>query len=417
MIDRKTPPKFSTQFNLALPSPEVYRLPNGISVFWIKNVDQPVVKIEVIYKGGKFFEPAIGVSFFTSALIDKGTNNKTSKEIADELDRLGAQFEASSGLDYLSVSLYSLNRTLKSAWNLFAEILTEPIFPVEELELSKQIQLQNLKINNEKNSFIASKLIRRNVFGQLHPYGRYLEEQDILKIESQTIRKFFSDLTPHQVYITGKIDPLELNLFIKWLGQFNPKNESIITVQSVSEKKIERVEKSESLQSAIRLGKQSIKNNNADYAAALVYNHTLGGYFGSRLMKNIREEKGLTYGIYSSLNNFMSDAFFSIGADVNKENIELTLSEIKKELQELQQTALSEEELTIVKNHLLGNLQLELANPFSITEKIKSINLNNLPVNFYQNLADTTLNVTSLDIQKVANDHFNHSDLFTVIVG
>ena len=416
-MDRKTPPKFSSQFNLTLPNPEVYHLSNGISVFWIKNVDQPVVKIEVIYKAGKFFEPSNGVSFFTSALVDKGTRKKNSKEIAESFDQLGAQFESSSGLDYLSLSLYSLNRTVGTAWNMFNEILTESIFPEEELNLSKQIQLQNLKINNEKNSFVASKLIRRNIFGLNHPYGRYLEESDISQIESQTLKKFFSDIIPHQVYITGKIDSTFLSTIIKWLEQFQSKGKAIPVIQSVFEKKIERVEKADSSQSTIRLGKQSVKSNERNYASALVYNHTLGGYFGSRLMKNIREEKGLTYGIYSSINNFMSDALFSIGADVNKDNIDLALSEIRNEIQKLQQIIIPEEELIIVKNHLLGNLQLELANPFSITEKIKNINLNNLPVNFYQNLVDATLSTNSLDIQKLASENFDNNDLFIVIVG
>lgn len=418
MIDRKQPPTFSTDFNLTLLSPEKDTTANGAQIFWIRDVKQQVVKVEIIFKGGKWFEPKNGVSFFTAALLDKGTTKRTSREIADYLDQLGSQIECSSGLDYLSISIYSLNRTLNKTLSLVSEIVSEANFPQEELDLTKSIQLQNLKINNQKNSYVASKLIRKNIFGSEHPYGRYLEESSIDAITTKDLSDFYQCLTPFQVYITGNINPQDYKAIIWCVQQISRQNSTRVPYPLITQHNAEeKITKNESIQSSIRLGKISIKNASPDYPVALVFNHILGGYFGSRLMKNIREEKGLTYGIYSSMNTFSNYGFLHIGAEVNKENTELTIREIKNELNKLLDVAVTREELTTVKNHLLGSLQLEMANPFSVTEKIKNINLNDLPESHYQNLLTNILSLSQEDIIEVGNMHFNTGELNTVVVG
>jgi zinc protease len=187
-------------------------------------------------------------------------------------------------------------------------------------------------------------------------------------------------------------------------------------VESVETKKV-IAKKEGSVQASLRMGKMSITRADNDYAGFLLLNHILGGYFGSRLMKNIREEKGLTYGIYSSLSPNLHHSSFSIGADVNIDKCDETLREIGNELTRLQKELISEEELVVAKNHFLGSLQLEVSNPFSVTEKLKTIHLFDLPSDFYVHLFNRIGKTQVNDLQIMAQKHFVLDDFFTVQVG
>jgi len=165
------------------------------------------------------------------------------------------------------------------------------------------------------------------------------------------------------------------------------------------------------------MGMRTINRGHADYFSLLLLNHILGGYFGSRLMKNIREEKGLTYGIYSSLNPFKNDCMFSIGADVDKINVELTISEIKKEIETLCINQINEDELDVATSHLLGGIQLEMANPFSTFDKIKNVRLNQLGKEYYNNLFSSVKSISPEELQVTALKYFNAKRLTVVSVG
>jgi predicted Zn-dependent peptidase len=180
---------------------------------------------------------------------------------------------------------------------------------------------------------------------------------------------------------------------------------------------IQSVIKPDSIQSSIRIGMRTINRGHKDYFALLLLNHLLGGYFGSRLMKNIREEKGLTYGIHSSLNPFRNDCMFSIGADVDKANVELAINEIKKEVENLTLYQVKDNELDIVKNHFLGGIQLEMANPFSTFDKIKNVRLNQLEKEYYNNLFTSVKSINPEGLQSTAQKYFNINGLTIVSVG
>jgi predicted Zn-dependent peptidase len=165
------------------------------------------------------------------------------------------------------------------------------------------------------------------------------------------------------------------------------------------------------------MGVRTINRNHDNYFALLLLNHILGGYFGSRLMKNIREEKGLTYGIYSSLSPFRHDCAFTIGADVDKANVDLTIKEIKKEIEVLKSHQISENELDVAKNHLLGGIQLEMANPFSTFDKVKNIRLNRLGKEYYNNLFIEVKSIDAVKLQHIARTYLNSEKLAVVAVG
>lgn len=420
MLDRKTAPKHAQIDSFLLPSPEIYKLNNGASLFTLRGVSQQVIKIELVFKGAKWDESKNGLSYFTAHMLEKGTATKTSFEIADFFDRHGASVEISAGLDFVSVSLFSLTINITKVLPLFLELVTSSVFPEDELILHKEIFKQNLKINNEKSSYVASKLMRQHLFGKSHPYGRSIEEDDVLQLNREDLKNFFHNhFELIQVFVVGSINDDLIRFLISELGLITStaKNQESSPTYTITPSESSRhVEKPNCIQSSLRLGKRMVNRSHNDYPALVLTNHIFGGYFGSRLMKNIREDKGLTYGIYSALNNLKNDAFLVIGADVNRVNKDLAIKEIKNELTTLCNEPLGPSELQAAKSHLLGSLQLEIANPFSVIEKIKAINLYGLHKNFYSDLFISILELKEPTIQRVVNDHFT-DELIEVVVG
>ena len=419
MLNRSSAPSFSKNFSFELPQPEVIRLSGLIDLIFLPGLQQEVFKAEIICKAGKWHEPKPGLSHFTSLMLDKGTSGRSSREIAEILDFYGAQVEISPGHDFVSISLYGLKKYARAIFSVLMEILNDPVFPDAEFDLQKQIFLQNLEINEKKNSFLASRLIRKNIFGPDHPYGRPVEKSDVGELGRKELAEYHaSHFSPYEIYLIGNFDSAHIHWFQDQFARVKAEESGVEKVfHKITGDPVQRIAKADSVQSSIRLGKSIINRKHPDYFYLLLLNHILGGYFGSRLMKNIREEKGLTYGIYSTISPFKHDCMFSIGADVNKNNIELTVNEIKKELASLTRDLIPEEELEVAKNHLLGSFQLEVANPFSTLDKIKSIRLNQLNENYYHNLFSSLKLASPVNLQAVAQKYFDPENLIEVSVG
>lgn len=420
MLNRKSAPQFAEIERFHLPTPEIIMLDNGVPLIQFDKVNQEVLRIELIFKAGKWHETKRGTSYFTSHLLDKGTLSKNSLQIAETFDLFGSSVEVNPGFDFTSLSLYTLSKNIKNVLPLFCEIALFPAFPDSEFTLLKDIFKQNLKINKEKSSYLAGKLIRQNIFGSNHPYGNSVDESEVEDLTQADLINFFKvKFHLHEVYVTGLLNDSVKQMLTRSLSEFRiaSETEAILNFDEGQKKHTQHVEKSDSVQSSLRLGKKIINRNNPDYPSIVLLNHILGGYFGSRLMKNIREEKGLTYGIHSSINTLKNDAFFLIGTDVNKENRELALSEIKAEIRRLRENTIDTEELETAKNHLLGSLQLETANPFSVLEKIKTIRLNQLNSDFYSDLFDGIRVTNSEAIKSIAQSHLHEENLYQVSVG
>ena len=419
MLDRTVAPPFNRTTRFDLLQPEKVTLKNGIDSWFISAGQQDVIKIELILHGGRWYEQQWGASHFATNLLLKGTKTKTSAEIAQIFDLYGAHVDLNAGLDIISIALYSLNKYLEPALNLLFEVLTESVFPEKELEQSKSIFLENLQVNHEKTSFLASKSFRKNLFGETHPYGKELEEKDVLALNVDSVKghyeQFGKDLF---ILVSGKVDDQTKARIIRTFSN--------LPVQRVPDKKIGNVlddpkrvstEKEGSLQSSIRMGKRFIDRNHPDYADVLLLNHILGGYFGSRLMKNIREEKGLSYGIYSSLHTLCRESYLVIGSDVNKENLDLTFSEIEKELTRLHHEKIAMDELEVARNHFIGSLQAELSTPFAHADKLKNILLFRLSPSYYQNLIHRLDTLGPEDLMKVADKYFQKETFYEISVG
>lgn len=419
MVNRKIAPSFvkSTQFELL--DAEVFQLAGNNKIHFITGGDQEVVKIELVFPAGRWFESSSGISHFAATLLPKGTQSKTSSEITSLLDYYGLHLEINPGFDFTSVTLYGLSKYIDRVLDVLLEIISSPTYPESELQQAKDIFRQGLKINLEKTSFLASRLFRKNLFGPNHPYGKDIELEDIDTVDQPLLLNFNKQYFKNFLaFVSGKPGEQLKSMLVDTLSQLQPntiKQESYTQNQNHSADSFEP--KANSVQTSIRTGRLMISRDHKDYPAVLLLNHILGGFFGSRLMKNIREEKGLTYGIHSSIHALKHNSYLVIGADVNKENREVTIDEIKKEIARLRMEPISENELETSRNHFIGSLQSDMSTPFAHADKHKVISLFNLQENYYQQLIHSLSTLTAQDLVKTAQKHFSDENLLTVSVG
>ncbi|MBX2957535.1 MAG: insulinase family protein [Cyclobacteriaceae bacterium] len=419
MLDRKSPPAFNQDKTFHLLTPENERLTSGNQLLFIHGGDQEVVKIELIFRAGRWFESKPGLSHFTAILLSKGTANLTSYQITSIFDYSGVHLEINPGLDFTSITLYGLTKKIHDVLDLLIDILATSTFPEIEIQQAKDIYTQGLKINLEKTSYLAARYFRKNLFGDNHPYGKDFEPEDVNNVNQTHLIDFRNKFYKSFVgFVSGKVsDKVKQDIAAK-LNQLIPVNiPSKEYTKSPAVLHTNHIDKQGSIQSSLRIGKQIVGRSHADYPGLLLLNHILGGFFGSRLMKNIREEKGLTYGIHSSIHALKNESYFVIGADVNKENRIISIEEIKKELERFRIEMIERDELDVARNHFIGSLQSDMSTPFAHADKIKTITLFNLKADYYQHLINAMMEISTENLQSLAQKYLTESELFTTSVG
>lgn len=418
MLNRSIPPFFSSISNIQLPPLSVVTLKNGLKIHYLKNAHLQVFRLEIVFAAGTYFGSRLGESFFTSKTLNLGTSKKNSRQIAEEFEKHGGFLEINQNLERLTVTLHGLAVFFKEQVDNLIELIDDPSFPDDELQVQKNITKQSLLVNLEKTSFEANRVFRDGLYGG-HVFGKSLGFEDIEGIEKKDLVDFFAKNLKNDrfdVFISGNFSDLDIDYLTGLMGslEINSPVKEIVTPEIFPEFKT-RITKEENLQSSLRIGKRMINRKHPDFYKFMVTNTILGGYFGSRLMKNIREEKGLTYGISSGLTPIGADGIWSIGADVNKENLDLAEKEIEKEIENLKNMGTNAVELNLVKNYMNGSILNSMNTVFEVMDKHKALIFEGLYIGFYDSLIDQILAVNEIDVQETANKYF--SNFSTVTVG
>lgn len=422
-LDRTQSPAFQAIHDIQLPVVESHRLDNGIPLHVIAVAQQPVLRLECVFNAGTWYEQMPGSAFFAVKMLSEGTALRSSAQINEYVDRYGAFLELNSGPDRASVVIYCLAKFLPNLLPLVSDMLNEPTFPQKELDDLRNITLQNLRVNYEKNAYLAGVLFRQQLFGPEHPYGRRQQPEAVEQLTRSNVADFYERTLrnrPFQLLMAGQVTENEVILINQALGQFVIRTDNLpgFTVDKLPEADGPvLVEKPDSVQSSIRIGRRLFSRSHPDFFKMLVTNEVLGGYFGSRLMRNIREEKGFTYGISSNMPSFQRDGYFLIGTDVNKENTQQTLDEIWKEIRILQTEPVSDDELETVKNFMAGEFVGSLNTPFEIADRYKVILLDGMPADFLTTYIQRIRAVTTDQILITANQYLRPEALTEVVVG
>ncbi|MCF2503694.1 insulinase family protein [Dyadobacter sp. CY107] len=423
IIDRTIAPEFRVINSVHLPDPQTYTLDNGTALHVINIGDQPVIRLECIFEAGNWYEKEIGASFFAIKMLSEGTLTKTSAEISEAFDRIGAFTEMTHTADRIGIVVYALSRFLPDVLPLVSELIHDAVFPEKEFQDLKNINIQNLRVNKEKNAYLATTAFRAKLFGSNHPYGQSQEEENISSLSIDTIKEHYQRFVKNgkfTVVLAGQVSENDVKVVNEHLGKVYTENQilPVTDVQQPVYANVEvLVERPDSVQSSIRMGRKLFNRHHPDYFKMLVANEILGGYFGSRLMKNIREEKGLTYGISSHLVTLRKEGYYMIGTDVKKEFTQQTINEIKKEIYRLQTELVGEEELQTVKNFMSGEFAGSLNTAFEVADRQKILLLDGLPTDFFKHYIEQIHATTSQDVLSMAMQYLQPEDMLTIIAG
>ncbi len=420
MLDRTVAPPFHIPTRTDLKHVSSSELPNGIKFHELVLGNQDVCRIEVVLKSGNWHESKEGVSFFTTKMLLEGTNSMSGRQIADKLDYYGAYWEATSGMDFVTLTIYSLSQYLNEVLPLFLEAVVEASFPEKELETLKKARIQQINVGLQKTSTLASSGLRSLLFGQSHPYGKELSENEVALVTTDDLRTYHKDtmFSGAEVFVAGKIGDTELKKLKEIFSGMRSQKPVWTTYPCNTVPSVRQIIPLEgSVQATLRLGKIAPDKHHPDHYHLLLLNEVFGGYFGSRLMKNIREEKGYTYGIYSSISYLQNAAFWIIGTDVKREVAIPAIEEVLKEMKQLRREPVSADELETVKNYMIGSFLSSISTSFSLMDKFRSIHFAGLGYEHYDQMLSSIRTASSEDLLRVADASFDEKDWLQVIGG
>jgi len=423
-MNRQLAPEINLIDSLTLPKVEKVVLDNGVDVYLLNEGEQEVVKVELMFKAGKWFEEKNLVADLTNRLLREGTTNKTAKQLADAFDYYGANFNNAAGYETAGASLYSLTKHIDKLLPLFFEIFTESVFPEHELQTIIANRKQRLSVDLTKNDFLANRHFVNALYGQKHPYGRVTELDDFEKVNVEDLKAFFKkyyNASNLIIMVSGKFDDTVVKKLNETFGSKSligeKASETISHAVQSSEQLVHHTEKTDAVQSAIMIGNITINKTHPDFLKLSVLNTVFGGYFGSRLMSNIREEKGYTYGIHSSFASYPHGGFIEISSEVGKDVREATMKEIAHEINLLRTELIGEEELQVVKNYMSGKILRSIDGPMKFSETLKGLIIYKQDVSYIHQLLTTIREVSSEELLALANKYFDYDKMYKVTVG
>lgn len=422
-LDRNTAPAFRGIEEVSFIPPTRSYLDNGIEVNIISGGSQEIVKIDFVFNAGTWFQRDPLIAGATNNLLKEGTKHFSAQEIAENIDQYGAFLETEVGYDKAKITLYTLNKHLETVLPFFKEVVSCTKFSEHEFEIYRSTSMEKFKVNLEKVSFVARKNFMPHLFGPTHPYGSNAEVTDYVELQLNKIKAFHNEcygLGNCYILVSGKVEPSVLDQLNSTFGMEKvlPK-EFTSTEHAISPASSEKVfiEKKDAMQSALRIGRVMPNKKHPDYFGLQVLNTVLGGYFGSRLMKNIREDKGYTYGIGSGVVSLQHAGYFVISSEVGGDVTQNALQEVYKEIEVLQSHQISEDEMELVRNYILGNFLKSCDGVFNMATLFEGVHNYGLDYTFYDQYLKAIREISTEELMDLAQKYFKASDLKEVVVG
>jgi zinc protease len=425
MLNRKQAPHIydPVEFQLNLPPYARFQLDNGVEVYAVNAGEEEVLLTEWVFFAGNWYEDQNIVAATTNFLLKNGTKHRTAFGISDHFEFYGAYLNRHCYNETATISLHCLTKHLPHLLPVVGEIITESIFPEEELSIYKQNQKQRLEVNLRKCDFVANRLIDEYLFGFDHPYGRYTSTLDYEKLQRDELVRFHDKYYQHGkciLFVAGKLPPDIQEQLNNVFGHL-PLNQTVIGKTDIAprpakEKRYEIINDPNGVQGAIRVARPFPNRHHPDFPKVTVLNNIFGGFFGSRLMSNIREEKGYTYGIHSYLQNHLQTSAWMVSTEAGRDVCRPTIEEVYKEMEELRQEPVDAEELDLVRNFMIGTILGDLDGPFQIIARWKNYILNNLSAEYFYNSINTIKSVSAEELQELAKKYLQPEEFYELVV-
>jgi zinc protease len=423
-LNRHTPPQAGPLTALRLPPYESHRLSNGLAVYLLPYGKTEVVELQWIFRAGKNYQSLSGLGNYTLRNMQEGTAAYTGLELAQQLDQYGAWLSHYTGEEISTLSLATVTKQLTHTLPILKEVLLHPQFPEQEFDRMKTRSLQNLEVKSQKTTYQARRKFGHLLFGAEHPYGRHFGREEVAALQLRDLVDF------HQAYlypgnsmlaVTGKFDrDVLLERLEEEFGSLSmqsaPELKSMATKELQTD--IQRLHLfREGPQSTIRVGHLGIPREHEDFDGMRVVTTLLGGFFGSRLMKKIRVEKGYTYGIYASWAGMKHQGYLVAQTDVANQYVEPTLAAIRDEMEKLRQEPPSQEELQLVKNYLIGQSINQRETPFQMGEILRYSLGSGTSFEELDRRFAVIQEITPEQIRELAHRWFQPQDMLEVVCG
>ena len=423
MPDRKQSPLIvdAVDFQLTLKPCQKYVLDNGVEVYTVDAGAEEVMLTEWVFFAGNAQEEQNLVAATTNFLLRNGTTTKTAFQINEHFEYYGSYLNRGCYNETATITLHSLSRHITELLPAVRELITDSVLPEEELSIYQQNMKQRLKVNLKKSEFVAGRLIDAYLYGEKHPYGKYSHAEDFDALQREQLVDFYKQYYQEGkliMFVAGKLPANLEKLLNQYFGDLPNKPVTVkqTALQPASEKKVRIKNDPEGVQGSIRIARPFHNRHHPDFIKTQILNALFGGFFGSRLMTNIREDKGYTYGIHSYLQNHFSHSAWVIGTEAGIDVCEATIGEVYKEMKILREEKVGADELLLVKNYMMGGILGDLDGPFQIIARWKNIILNNLDETYFYNTINTIKSITADDLQQLAEQYLRPKDFYELIV-
>ncbi|MFP4468233.1 MAG: M16 family metallopeptidase [Bacteroidales bacterium] len=424
MLNRKIQPPVKLFSDRPFREPARFILTNGLPVYLQEGGTEEFVKIEVVVTAGSYHQDKPLVAFSAANLLRYGTKSKSRAEINEMLDFYSAFLHLEAQKDIVSAGMFVLNKHLEPALDLLAEMLHEPAFPEDDMHAFLKNHQQMHLLNQKKVSHLARTYFAELIYGEDHPYGYRLKTPDFERVERRDLEDFHSrhfHAGNSFVLVAGRVPDDMITKLEQRFGRDDqagpaPSAAGRFPVISPGQRKV-HLEVPSAVQSAIRVGKQLFNRTHPSYHKLKITNALLGGYYGSRLMQNIRQDKGYTYGIGSNIISLVHSGYFFIASQVGADVREAALEEVYRELKALRTVPADEKELEILKNYLSGSFLRSFDGPLAQKERFKELLVFGLDVSHYDDYLETLKTITAEDIMECATDYLHEDGMMEVVAG
>ncbi len=421
-IDWVNGPSFQRMVEFTLPKYETAYLNNGMKVLILNQGSVDIFKIDLVFRGGRFFEKKKMAAKLTSALMREGTSKNSSSQLAESLDFFGASMRTEMSMDHGSISVSGLTKHMDGILDKVLEILCNPIFPNEEIEKYKKNYASKLKHDLSKNDIICFRLLTEQLFGADTPYGYNSSTLLLDEVTQDDLMEFYHSaygVNNAYMIVCGKLPKNIIEILNKHFDQFNKKSVEISSFEldfKNTPTSVNFKTKNE-LQTSLSIGRRLFNRHHEDFASFFAMSTILGGYFGSRLMTVIREEKGLTYDISAMTDHMISTGYFNIDTDVDPKNIGLVKKEIYEQIDILQNELVKDDELNMVKNYLIGNFLNLVDGPLNSAGFLRSLELDGFSEDKFLDFVSKLSQLDSNKVREMAQLYLNQKDMIEIEVG
>jgi predicted Zn-dependent peptidase len=423
LLERKKAPAIvdAVNFHLQLKAADKFTLRNGVEVYAVNAGAEEVLSLEWVFFAGNWQEEQNLVAASANFLLRNGTSKRSAFQINEHFEYYGSYLNQACYNETATITLHCLNKHIHELLPVVKELIIDSIMPEEELAIYKQNMKQRLKVSLKKSDFVASRLIDVYLYGEQHPYGKYSKAEDFDILQREQLLKFYDEYYRNGkliLFAAGKLPANLETLLNEHFGDLPNKPVILKEIKpaTTAEKKFRITNDPEGVQGSIRIARPFPNRHHPDFIKVQVLNALLGGFFGSRLMSNIREDKGYTYGIHSYLQNHIHDSAWMISTEAGKDVCEATIAEVYKEMKGLREELVEEDELLLVRNYMMGGILGDLDGPFQIIARWKNIVLNGLDEQYFYNSINTIKTIPAEEIRSLAQQYLNPDDFYELVV-